>query len=84
MPNCHYRADKKSIFYALLNSHNSQGARTYCTRNADAKRNQAKLNQIQYILKQNEDDPKYRVLFDQYREWAFDVLGDVTKPERPE
>ena len=42
------------------------------------------LEQIQYIMKQNEDDLRYRSLYDQYRAWAFDVEGDIVKPEEPE
>ena len=35
-------------------------------------------------MKQNKDDLRYRSLYDQYRAWAFDVEGDVVKPEEPE
>ncbi len=69
-------------FYDLLKRHD--WSFNYSDDHRQWQRGRDQLNQIQYILKQNEDDPKYRVLFDQYREWAFDVLGDVTKPERPE
>ena len=41
-------------------------------------------NMIQHILQGNSHDPKFRNLYDQYRLWAFDTIGDVTKPEKPE
>ncbi len=69
-------------FYDLLKRHD--WSFNYSDDHRQWQRGRDQLNQIQYILKQNEDEPKYRALFDHYRECAFDVLGDVTKPERPE
>ena len=39
---------------------------------------------IQHILQGHSRDPQFRGLYDQYRSWAFDTQGDITKPERPE
>ena len=41
-------------------------------------------NMIRHILDGNSRDPQFRGLYDQYRSWAFDTQGDITKPERPE
>ena len=69
-------------FYDLLKRHD--WSFNYSDDHRQWQRGRDQLNHIQHILKQNEDEPKYRALFDHYREWAFDVLGDVTKPEKPE
>ena len=69
-------------FYDLLKRHDWSFQYTDDHRHWQRGRDQ--LNQIQGILKQNEDIPRYRSLFDQYRAWAFDVEGDITKPEKPE
>ena len=41
-------------------------------------------NMIQNILQGHSKDPQFRSLYDQYRAWAFDTQGDITKPESPE
>ena len=39
---------------------------------------------IQHILMGNSKDLRFRKLYDEYQAWAFDVEGDITKPEKPE
>ena len=41
-------------------------------------------NMIHHILDGNSKDLRFRKLYDEYQAWAFDVEGDITKPERPE
>ena len=69
-------------FYDLLKGHD--WSFNYSDDHRQWQRGRGQLNQIQHIMKQNEDDPRYSSLYDHYRSWAFDVLGDVTKPVRPE
>ena len=69
-------------FYDLLKRHD--WSFEYSDDHRHWQRGRDQLNQSQGILKQNEDNPRYRSLFDQYRAWAFDVEGDITKPEKPE
>jgi hypothetical protein len=69
-------------FYDLLARHD--WSFNYSDDHRQWQRGHDQLNQIQHILKQNEDNPSYSSLYDHYRDWAFDALGDVTKPEKPE
>ena len=69
-------------FYDLLKRHD--WSFEYSDDHRHWQRGRDQLNQIQDILKQNKDNPRNRSLYDQYRAWAFDVEGDITKPEKPE
>ena len=69
-------------FYDVLKAHdwsfNYSDDHRHWTRGRD------QMEHIKHILKNNEDQPLFRNLFEQYREWFFDGSGDVVKPERPE
>jgi len=69
-------------FYDLLKVHD--WSFNYSDDHRQWQKGRSQLAEIQHIIKTHADEPKYRALFDHYREWHFDVLGDVTKPERPE
>jgi hypothetical protein len=69
-------------FYDLLKRHD--WSFQYSDDHRHWTRGRDELAHIKRVMKQNEDDLRYRSLFDQYRTWAFDTQGDVTKPEKPE
>jgi len=68
-------------FYDLLKVHD--WSFNYSDDHRHWQKGRDQLEHIQRILQNNEDNPQYRALYDQYRGWAFDVEGDITKPERP-
>ena len=38
---------------------------------------------IQRIVKNNNDNPQFRSLYEDYRSWFWDQNGDVVKPGKP-
>ena len=69
-------------FYDLLKAHD--WTYDYSDDHRHWQKGHNQREQLHRVIKQNEDDPRYRALFDQYRLWAFDVQGDVDKPARPD
>jgi|TARA_B110001454_G_scaffold68448_1_gene66833 hypothetical protein len=69
-------------FYDLLKAHDWSYEYSDDHRYWNKGRNEDGM--IQHILQGHSRDPQFRGLYDQYRSWAFDTQGDITKPERPE
>ena len=69
-------------FYDLLKAHD--WSYQYSDDHRYWSKGRDEANMIEHILKGNSHDPKFRNLYEEFREWAFDALGDVTKPEKPE
>ena len=69
-------------FYDLLKAHD--WSYQYSDDHRYWQKGRDEANMIDHILRGNSNDPRFRALHDHYRSWAFDTIGDVTKPEKPE